>query len=171
MVATPLLKVFTGTDAGTMNPSADGDATNWNLMSTDAYDSSGVLYQSNPVVVPSSGTSYSFERWMRVRFDGTFNLVDNVIVWKNAGTLSDGNLSINAGETSTGVTPVDSASSVASAVLPETEGTALDITPSSPISTSGDFTDYLVAQLVVPSTVTTPGDIGSQTLRFQYDES
>ena len=171
MGATPLLKIFTGTDAGTMNPAGDGDATNWNLMSVDSYDSTGTDYQNNPIVVPSSGTSYSFERWMRVRFDGTFNLVDNVIVWKNDGTLSDENLSINAGETSTGVTPTDSASSIAVAEVPVTEGDAINITPESPISTDGDFTDYLVAQLVVPSTVSTPGDIGSQTLRFQYDES
>lgn len=169
MAAGHNLKIYTGTDAGTESPA--GDATNWNLMSTDAYDSTGTTYQSNPIVVPDSGTAYSYERWMKVEFTGTFNSITNVKAWKSAGTLSDGNLSINAGETATGVTPTDSASSVATSAIPTTEGTAIDITPSGGISSDGDKTDFLVAQLVVPSTVTTPGDIGTQTLTIQYDES
>lgn len=171
MAATPFMKIFTGTDAGTMNPSADTDATNWNLMSIDSYDSTGTDYQSNPITVLESGTAYSFEKWIKIRFDGTYNLIENVKVWKSAGTLSDGSLALNAGETATGVTPTDSASSVATAAIPTTEGTAIDITPTANIDTDGDFTDFLVVQLEVPDTVTTPGDIGTQTLTFQYDES
>lgn len=171
MAATPLLKVYTGTNAATMSPSGTGDGTNWNLMSTDAYDSTGTTYQSYPITVPDSSSNYSYERWMKIRFDGTFNLIDNVLAWKSAGSLSDGALILTAGETATGATPVNTNSTVATSVIPTTEGTAIDITPSSAIDASGDSTDYLVVQLEVPSTVTTPGDIGSQTITFQYEES
>lgn len=171
MAATALMKIFTGTDAGTMSPAGAGDATNWNLMSVDSYDSTGSQYQDNPIVVLESGTAYSYERWIRIRFDGSFNLIDNVKAWKSAGTFSDAGISIYAGDTNTGVTPTDSQSSIATSTIPTTEGTATDITPSSDIDTDGNFTDYLVLQLRVADTTTTPGDIGTQTITFQYDES
>lgn len=169
MAATPELKIYTGTDAGTESPA--GDATNWNLMSIDDYDDTGSTYSSNPITVPDSGTNYSYERWMRVKFNGTFNLIDNIKVWKSSGTLSDGNLSLFAGSTATGVTPTNADSSVATTAMPTTEGGAINITPTNSIDADGEYTDYLVVQLDVPSTVTTPGDIGTQTLTFQYDES
>lgn len=170
MAATCNLKICTGTDAGTESA---GDASNWNLMSTDAYDSSGTDYQTNKISVPSSGTNYSYERWMRLEFTGTFNLIENVKAWHSAGTLSDASLDLLAGETDTGVTPVNTVSSVATTTLSgwDAEGEAIDITPASDIDVSGDETDYLVIQLEVPSTVSTPGDIGSQTITFSYDES
>jgi hypothetical protein len=164
------LKVCTGTDAETESA---GDADNWNLMSTDEYDSTGTEYQTDKISVPDSGTNYSYERWLRLEFTGTFNLIENVKAWHSAGSLSDGNLDLLAGETDTGVTPVNTVSSVATTTLTswDSEGEAIDITPTADIDTSGDETDYLVIQLEVPDTVTTPGDIGSQTITFSYDES
>lgn len=170
MAATVELKIYTGTDAGTESPT--GDATNWNLMSTDAYDSTGTDYQTNRIQVPSSGTNYSYERWMRLDFSGTFNLIDSIKAWHSAGSLSDANLDLLAGTTDTGVTPTDSASTVATTTLTswDTEEEALDLTPDSGLTSAG-YSKYLVVQLEVPSTVTTPGDIGTQTITFQYDES
>jgi hypothetical protein len=74
MVATHNLKICTGTNAATESA---GDASNWNLMATDAYDSTGTTYQSNPITVPAAGTSYSYERWLRVEFTGVFNLLEH----------------------------------------------------------------------------------------------
>lgn len=165
MSATVTLKQCTGTNAGT-----ETTQTNWNLLSTDITDT-GILYQTNRILVPTAGTTYSYERWLRFEFTGVFNLIENIKCWKSAGTLSDGNLSIKAGETDTGVTPIDSASSVATSLIPTSEGTAIDISPTNPIDTSGEKTDYFVSQLNVPSTVTTPGDISPITLTTQYDES
>ena len=172
MAATVELKIYTGTDAGTESPSS-GDASNWNLMSTDAYDSSGTDYQTNKIQVPDSGTNYSYERWMKLKFSGTFNKIENIKAWHSAGSLSDGNLDLKAGVTDTGATPVNTASSVATTTLTswDAEGEAFDLTPSGGITSSPGYSKYLVTQLVVPSTVTTPGDIGSQTITFQYDES
>lgn len=169
MAAGHELKVYTSTNAGTEEPV--GDATNWNLMSTDDYDSTGTGYQAAPITILASGTAYSYERWLKVEFTGTFNAITNVLAWKSAGTLSDAGLTLYVGETDTGVTPVNTNSSVATTAMPTTEGTAIDITPAAGISSDGDKTDFLVVQLDAADTVTTPGDIGTQTLTFQYDES
>ena len=169
MAAGHELKVYTGTDAGTEAPA--GDATNWNLMSTDAYDTTGSAYQAAPITILSSGTARSYERWLKVEFTGTFNAITNVKTWKSAGTLSDEGLSLFVGETDTGVTPVSTDSSVATTAMPTTEGNAIDITPSGGIDTDGDKTDFLVVQLDATDAVTTPGDIGTITLSIQYDES
>jgi hypothetical protein len=168
MAATCNIKVCTGTNAAT---ESSGDAANLNFMATDAYDSSGSSYQSNPIVVPGSGNAYSYERWFRAEFTGTFNAITNVKYYKSAGTLSDAALIINAGESASGVTPVVTASSIATGAVPTSSGSAIDITPSGGIDTSGDETDYGVMQLVVPYTVVTPGDIGSQTITLMYDEA
>lgn len=171
MTATAVLKVFTGTDAGTVHPDATtGDASNWNLMSIDDYDDTGSLYTDNPITVPDTGTSYSYERWMAVQFNGTFNEITNIKSWKSSGTLSDGNLALYAGGTTTAATPVNTDSTVATTSMPTAEGSAIGLSTGTNPTTDGDRSDYLIVQLDVPSTVTTPGDIGTQTLTLQYDE-
>lgn len=168
MAATHEWKVQYGTSPGTEYPSS-GSAGNCNYMSIDDADETGTEYQSNPVSVPSSGTNYSYERWMRAKFSGTFNQIDNMKIWHDAGTLSDANLNLKAGVGTTYATPVNTASSVATTTLTgwDTEGEALNITN---VLTAAGYSKYLVQQLVVPSTVTTPGDIGSQTIKMRYDE-
>jgi len=165
MPATATWKVCTGANASTETASDYPS-----LMSTDAVDT-GTTYQSNKISIPATGSNYSYERWLRFVFTGTFNLIDTIKFWKSAGTLSDANLTIKAGETDTGVTPVNTESTIATTAIPTTEGTAIDITPSNPIDSSGEKTDYLVMQLVVSSTVVTIGDIGSQTVTISYEES
>lgn len=172
MTATAEMKICTGTDAGTESP-ASGCATNWNLISADLYDETGTYYGIKRIVVPSSGTNYSHERWIRWAFTGVFTLITNVKVYISDWTASSGTLDIKAGETTTGVTPIDTVSTIALTAKTgwDAVGEAIDITPTTPIAASGDKTDYLVTQLSVPSTIITPGDIGTVTLTLTYDES
>lgn len=172
MAATVEFKIYTGTDAGTENP-LSGDGTNWNLMSVDQYDSTGTGYQTNRLAVPSTGTNYSFERWFRFKFTGIFNLIENCKFWHSAGTLSDVALDLLAGENgTTGVTPVNTISTIATTTLTgwDSEGEAVDI-QNGTMDTADVYTKYGVIQLKIPDTVVTPGDIGTQTMTFQYDES
>lgn len=179
MTATVELKIFTSTNAATENPSS-GDATNWNVMYTDAYDSSTSAYRSsiNRVPVPTAGNEYSYERWMKLKFTGAFTTVSNVKVYRKTGAgsaasgLSDTNLDLLAGTTVAGVTPVKTASAVATTVLSgwDSSGEAIDITPVGNIAPGG-YSKYFVVQLKVPYTVTMPGDIGAQTIEFSYDEA
>ena len=172
MTATAEMKICTGTDASTESP-ASGSASNWNLISEDLYDETGTYYGIKRIVVPSTGTNYSHERWIRWAFTGTFTLITNVKVYISAWVFSNGNLDIKGGEAAAGVTPIDTVSTIATTAKTgwDTLGEAIDITPTSPIAASGDKTDYLVTQLSVPSTIITPGDIGTVTLTLQYDES
>lgn len=169
MVATVQIKVYTGTSAGT---ESSGDAGNLNLLSADSFDSTGLLYQSNRISVPSSGTNYSYEKWVRLKFSGSFTAITNCKVYKSAGTLSDSNLVLKGGVTTSGATPVNTVSSVATTASSSWDSLAeaLDI-QNGTMTADPSYTKYFVMQLSVPSTVTTPGDIGTQTITFQWDES
>lgn len=164
MVATATMYVYTGTDAGTENSS-----TYLNLMSTDAQDTDDNDYQSARITIPSSGTTYSYERWFRVKFTDTFNLIENCEYWLSGGSASGTGWTINAGVSESGVTPVNTESSIATSSIPTTEGTALDI-QNGTMDSSGVYTDYGVLQLEVTDSAS-PGDITTGTLTVQYDES
>ena len=170
MVATVEWKVYTA--GGVENPSS-GSATNLNLMSVDAYDATGTDYTQYPIAVPETGTAYSYERWVRLKFSDTFNQIDNIKIWLDSWTKSDPNLELYAGVTDTFSDPVNTQSTVAT--IPSANWTgvtnALDITPTGGITTSPGYTKYFVMQLAVPSTVTTPGDVGTMVIKVQYDES
>lgn len=163
MVATSVITTYTGTDLVTSDASA-----NANFLSADIYSTNPA--SDNPINVPDAGTSYSFERVLAMDFSGTFNSIDNILAWKSAGTYSDGALSIKGGVSATVFTPTDSVSSIALSDIPTVEGSALDLSQASPITTAG-ISKYLVMQLNVPNTVTTLGTIGTQTFTIQYDES
>lgn len=168
MAATVRWKVYTGTSASTENPDvAPGTNAVLNLLSSDTYSAT---YQSYPVVIPSSGTNYSFERWFRIHFSGAFTSITNIKVYRSAGVKSDGGVGIYAGATATAATPVQYISSIALAELPTTLTSAVDITPASGSITSAGYTKYLVMQARVPSSVTAEGDFGTHTLTLSYDE-
>lgn len=171
--ATVEWKVRYGASPGTEAPGS-GDAGNCNWMSTDAYDSTGTDYQTNSITKPESGTAYSYERFLCIKAIsmGDSNLINNIKIWHDAGTLSDAALDLPAGVGDTYTSPVNTDSSIATTVLTgwDSEGEAKDITPTEGLTDDGDISKYLVTQLDVPSTVTEPGDISSQTIKVSYDE-
>jgi len=169
MAATVRWKVFTGTTAATENPdAAPGTNAVINLLSSDTYTTS---YQNYPVIIPSSGTNYSYERWVRVHFSGTFTSISNIKVYRSAGVKSDGAIGINAAATGTAATPVQSVSTIAISEMPTTLASAINITPAAgPITTAG-YTKYLVIQAVVPNSVTNDDDFNTHTVTLSYDET
>jgi len=173
MAATINWKVYTGSPL-TEAPGAGSSAINVNLLLADSYDSSGSLYAANPISVPSTGSNYSFERVQRAFWTGTFNEITNIKFWKSSGTYSDADLKVTANVTGTWAPEgqTSGASTFATAAIPTTSGTALDATPDAGSAyPAAGYSKYIVTQLVVPSTVTTPGDIGSQLVTFQWDET
>jgi len=157
----------------------DNSLNNVNFLSVD--ETSGVdpnNYINYPITVPGSGNSYSFEKWIQGYFDfagSGSNQVTNGKFWKESGTLSHLDLVINAGVSASWSAPVDTASSVATSPVPTSVGSSLslnlDVDGGNPQRTSTGYSYYIVIQLVVPSTVNVPGDIGTQQYRMQYDES
>jgi len=173
MASTINWKVYTGSPL-TEAPGAGNSAVNVNLLALDIYDSTAGSYAANPISVPAAGSNYSFERVIRAFWTGTFNEVTNVLLWKSSGTLSDAALKIAANVTGTWAPAAQTsgASTFATAAIPTTSGTALNATPAAGSAyPAAGYSKYGVMQLVVPSTVTTPGDIGSQLIRFQWDET
>ena len=166
MTATVTFYDYTSTGGNTETQLASGPFTS--LMTSDSHDS-GTTYQSNPITVPGSSNAYSYERIIAAKWTSTYNTISAVLFWKSAGSLSDAALIINAGTSASRATPVITASSVATSAIPTSSGTALSVTVTG--STPNTVSYYIYMQLVVPSTVTTPGDIGTQTCTLQYDES
>jgi len=175
MVATFEWKVRWGAAPGTETV---GSATKADLMNTDA-DPDVTNYADYPIPVPDTGTNYSYERWLRGKWSGTFNKIENMRIWRLSGTgaapngLSDPELDLAAGSATDYVTPTNALSTIATITLAgwDSEAEAIDITPAAGFITAEGYSEYLVMQLRVPSTVTTPGDIGTQTIRLKYDES
>lgn len=173
MASTINWKVYTGSPL-TEAPGAGSSAANVNLLLLDIYDSLGGSYAAYPVTVPAAGSNYSFERVLRAFWTGTYNEITNEKYWKSSGTLSDAALKIAAATTGAWAPTAQTsgASTFATAAIPTTSGTALDTTPAAGSSyPAAGYSKYVVMQLVVPTTVTTPGDIGSQLVTFQWDET
>ena len=170
MPATVEVRVYTGTNAAT---ESSGDTTKPNLLNTDENDSTGIVYHTSRISRSPTSTGFSYERWIRLRFSGSFTTITNIKVYLSAGSLADSNLDLKGGTTDTGVTPVNTVSSVATTARASWDsiGEAIDITPVGDITSSPGFSKYLVVQLVTPDSVTEPGDIGLQTLTFTYDET
>jgi hypothetical protein len=165
MVATATANVYTGLNAATKSAAT----TYWNLMSTDAADTTDTGYISGRVTAPTGANhTYSYERFGAITFSGTYNAIENCIFWFTSLASVTG-VTITAGVSATGVTPVNTDSAIATASAPKTEGTALDI-QNGTMESSPDVTKFVVLQEDLISTVG-PGDITTSTWKVQYDES
>lgn len=155
-------------------PGTTQTAPNCNYMSIDSYDQDGTEYADNPITVSTAATTYSYERWLRGYFSGSFNSITSMVIWHNGGTMSDGGIDLLAGTTADYASAVNSASPHATFTLEDwnEEGEALSIQPTSPTSTltEAGYSDYLVQQLSLTTAVTTPGDIPTQTITMSYYE-
>ena len=107
----------------------------------------------------------SFEKWLRGDFSGVYTTIDNLKFWKSGGSLP-ANVEIKAEVNDPYATPTDSTSTVATANVPTTEGTAL--VPTSP-GASPDFSGYITMQLQAGVSAA-GGSISTQTFTLQYDE-
>lgn len=166
--ATVEAKIYTGTNAAV---ESSGDTASPNVLNTDVNDSTGIVYHSSRIARSSSSTGFSYERWIRLKFSGTFTDVTNIKAYLSSGSLVDSNMDLKGGVTDTGVTPVNTVSSVATTTMDswDSAGEAIDITPAGGIISSPGFSKYLVIQLVTPDGVTEPGDIGLQKITFTWD--
>lgn len=100
----------------------------------------------------------SFEKWVRGKFSGSYTTVDNLKFWKSAGSLPV-NVSIKAEVNDMFAEPTDSTSSVATAGIPTSVGSAL--VPDSP-GASPDYSGYITMQMQTTGAAPA-GDSGVQT--------
>ncbi|MEK7499230.1 MAG: hypothetical protein AAB649_01335 [Patescibacteria group bacterium] len=125
-------------------------------------DSPNLTPASNPIAAGQN----SFEKWVRGKFSGTFTSIANLRFWKSVGSYVTGE-SIKAAVNASYATPVTATSSVATAAVPTTEGTAL--VPNAPV-VNPDYSGYVTLQL--QTTVSTPpGAVNQKTFTLKYDET
>jgi hypothetical protein len=170
--------------------SSGADNAHISLLATDAASGADdtTAANANPVVIPASSYAYSFERWIRGHWSGSFTSITALKMWRYAGTLT-GSIKIKAlVKTSVATTyaaPITTTSTFAGTT--GNEGTTTNdlayaasttapggaLSPAFNAASLGtpaqtNSSDYIVMQLVIPS-----GSASGNTtvgLRFGWNE-
>jgi len=127
---------------------------------------------SNPLVVPPSGTEYSFEKWLRLKIGATGpdTSISNLKFYTDGSSGMGTGVSLFAKAVTTYATPVEATSTSGyTDAFTYTRGSALSLGagPYSTINT--EMGDHCVMIMTVVSTAS-PGTTPSETLTFSYDE-
>lgn len=169
MAITTLIDERNGAPAGV----EEQDVTNVNMGSNDSPNLTPATY---PITAGNNG----FEKWLKMRFTGTANKVNNLKVWMSGGVPLDAeaDMDTNARESTYGgaetyAQPTASTSTVATEVMPETEPAGANLGISGALAgewtTFPNSSDYLIMQY--QTTASHPaGDISQITTTFQWDE-
>jgi hypothetical protein len=133
-------------------------------------DATAGNYASNPV--PAGEKSY--EVWLRAKFTGTFNTVENIQFWRSTDFSPSTGLDVQwgPGGVSAYETPVTGTNLAVSAVPsadPGSQNVSVGGVASGSLSASG-YSDYLVLQLATTSAAAA-GDTSLATFTMNYDES
>ncbi len=183
MAATVIINEYNGAPPGTKT-----DKTSGTVRFKNADDTNVNL--TNPLVVPSSGQEYSYEKWLRLQITdaGGFTQIDNLRAYSDGA--NDFGTGVKLWYAVTGVydqpvIPNESADPPQSAAVGSpvenmtdfftaTSGSPVDLdgintgpfTDGSPVEEIGDF---LVLVMEVESTAS-QGVLTAETLTFAYDE-
>jgi len=139
--------------------------TNLNLGSTMAANLA-------PSTYPITAGTYSYEKWVRAHFSGSFTRIENLQFWKSAGVYVTGETIAWTGNYSTYATPTESGSTIATTAVPTSDpGTAnvgIGGNLSGSLTAEGD-SDFIVLQASV-TTAASAGAVNQKTFTLQYDE-
>ena len=160
----------TGTDAASETDSSKEP----NLLSTDSATDSAA---SAPIRIPSSGTTKSYECWLRLECTAApDNYCENFKVYGPSTQPDDprDKVTLYVGDSASGVTPTDSTSSVATTIQHSNHyqaGNALVFDDVNETVTSvTDKTRYFVLQLSV-APFAEGGQMNPVILHFLWDET
>jgi len=164
MAATVVIKsAHGGTDGA---PAVENTVTSIRFKTAD----NDTADTNNPLVKPTSGTNYSFEKWLRLHVEvAPDNSLSNLRFHRSAGTPSQG-ISDYYGEVSqaTGYkVPVGTESIYATTPVPTT-ATALT-NDNGTFTGTGHYGPWIVLQWRIDSTAQ-PGTQNTLTYRFTFDE-
>lgn len=126
---------------------------------------------NNPLVKPTSGTNYSYEKWLKLQVTvAPDNSLTNLRFHRSSGTPSTGitDLYGEVSQASGYVVPVGTASSVATTSMP-TSATVLTNNNGTQ-TTTGQYGPWIVIQWQI-STSASAGTQNTLTYRFTYDEA
>jgi hypothetical protein len=147
------------------------NVANLNLGSTS-------IYELVPASYPIAAGGNSYEKWFKIHFTGISNKVDNIQIWKSAGTIdAQADLKTNCRTSSYGgaetyTTPIDTTSTKATQQIAEADPTAANLGIAGILAGSlvaDGSSDYCILQY--QATASHPaGNIAQLTLTFQWDE-
>lgn len=125
---------------------------------------------NNRMVVPTSGSDFSFEKWLRLNVAGTFTDIQNLNFYTD-GTSGFGtgvNLWVKA--VASFATPAEATATAGyTDAFTYTSGSPLSL-GAGPYTSAADIGSYLVAMLEVQSTAS-QGSLTAETMTFSYDET
>lgn len=125
-----------------------------------------------PVSIPTAGTAYSYESWLRFKCTvAPDNEVTNFKVWDDGVALDTGvDITLNNDAVITYATPVNTVSTKGTRSSLNSHGSGNKIDVDGTLTGIGDKSDFSVFQLEVINTAS-PGDITSKTVNYSYDEN
>ena len=139
--------------------------TNLNLGSTIAANLA-------PSTYPITAGTYSYEKWVKALFDGSFTRIENVQFWKSAGALVTGEVLNWTGQKVAYATPTNVVSTFATAAIGTSAPGSANVSIGGSLSgslTATGYTDFIVLQSSI-TTAASAGATNSKTLVMQYDE-
>lgn len=127
---------------------------------------------ANPMVIPSSGVDYSFEKWLRLRIGATgpSSQITNLKFYTDGSNGMGTGVALYAKAVASYATPAEATSTAGyTSAFSYTSGAALSLGagPYSTINT--EIGDHCVMMMTVADTAS-PGTTPSETLTFSYDE-
>ena len=124
----------------------------------------------NPMVVPPSGTDYSFEKWLRFNVSGgTYTQITNVKAYSDGSNGMGTGVGLYAKAVSSFATPAEATSTAGyTDFFTYNSGSALTL-GAGPYTSTGEKADHLVMMCTVASTAS-GGVTSSETLTMAWDE-
>lgn len=124
---------------------------------------------NNKMVVPTSGSDFSFDKWLRANASGTFTSIENLRFYTAGSAFGTGVLLWSKSQASYS-TPVEATANTGyNNAFSYTSGSSL-LLGAGPFTATGDFGSYLVLMMEVQSTAT-QGTLAAKTLTLSFDET
>ena len=125
-----------------------------------------------PSTYPITAGTYSYEKWVKANFSGSFTRIDNVQFWKSAGAYVTGETMKWTGSYTTYAAPTTTVSSYATTALPTADPATANVmiggSLSGSLTTTGS-SDFVILQTSV-TTAASAGAVNQKTFTMQYDE-
>lgn len=169
MAATVEIREFNGVSPGTPTDKTSGAVRFHNVDTPD-------IDLANPVVRPSSGTAYSYEKWLRFRLGSTGpdGSLTSLRAFSDGADGFPANTDVWAGSNAAYVQSVQTLSTIANSgnLFTYIEASPLSLGAGPYLGTNIDIGSFFVMQGRVESTAPDPSGAGpTETLTFAYDET